>query len=198
MSVRLYVEGGGDSKSLRTACRRGFRLFLEKAGLRGRMPRIVACGPRNSAFEDFSVATKSSSGTAVLLVDSEGPVSGVSPWTHVATGDGWERPAGASEDQCHLMVQLMESWFLADPSALSEFYGPKFDPKALPAASMTESVAKTTVVAALRRATRHSTKGAYAKAEHSFALLGLIDPAKVAERSPHAKRFIETMANWCR
>ena len=46
VTVRLYVEGGGDAKSLRTACRRGFREFLLRAGLGGSMPRIIACGPR--------------------------------------------------------------------------------------------------------------------------------------------------------
>lgn len=31
------VEGGGDSKHLRNQCRRGFRKFIERAGLEGRM-----------------------------------------------------------------------------------------------------------------------------------------------------------------
>ncbi len=54
MSIKLYVEGGGDSKTLKTAYRKGFRIFIEKAGLEGRMPSIVACGRRESAYEDFA------------------------------------------------------------------------------------------------------------------------------------------------
>lgn len=42
--MKIYVEGGGDSKELKTRCRRGFSNFFEKAGLKGRMPRVVACG----------------------------------------------------------------------------------------------------------------------------------------------------------
>ena len=49
VELHLYVEGGGDSKVLRTACRRGFSEFLAKAGLQGHMPRIVACGGRSQA-----------------------------------------------------------------------------------------------------------------------------------------------------
>lgn len=33
MSIKLYAEGGGDSKCLRTQCRRGFRKSIEGAGL---------------------------------------------------------------------------------------------------------------------------------------------------------------------
>ncbi|MDR0720595.1 MAG: hypothetical protein LBF78_13230, partial [Treponema sp.] len=54
--VKIYVEGGGDTHTLRTACRRGFSGFLEKAGLKGYMPRIVACGSRNNAYADFCTA----------------------------------------------------------------------------------------------------------------------------------------------
>lgn len=32
VSVKLFVEGGGDKSKLRSECRRGFKNFLEKAG----------------------------------------------------------------------------------------------------------------------------------------------------------------------
>ena len=51
MSIRLYVEGGDESKTLKTACRKGFRSFLENAGLTGRLPRIVAGGSRRNAID---------------------------------------------------------------------------------------------------------------------------------------------------
>jgi hypothetical protein len=56
VAIKLFVEGGGDSKTLRTACREGFAEFLGKAGLKGSMPRIVACGGRGSAYNDFCTA----------------------------------------------------------------------------------------------------------------------------------------------
>ena len=46
---RIYVEGGGDAKDLRTRCREGFHKLLENAGFTGRVPRIVASGSRNEA-----------------------------------------------------------------------------------------------------------------------------------------------------
>ena len=51
MKVKVYVEGGGDGKDLRTKCRRGFSSFFEKADLVGRMPQVIACGGRAKAFD---------------------------------------------------------------------------------------------------------------------------------------------------
>ncbi len=44
--VKVYVEGGGDSKELRTRCREGFSKLVERAGFKDRMPKFVACGGR--------------------------------------------------------------------------------------------------------------------------------------------------------
>ena len=49
MSAHLYVEGGGDTRELQARCRRAFTGFLSEAGLKGRMPKVVACGPGNRA-----------------------------------------------------------------------------------------------------------------------------------------------------
>ena len=77
VSARLYVEGGGNSKELKTACRRGFASFLDRAGVAGRMPRIVACGSRANAFDRFKTGHESKGVDATLLVDAEGPVSAI-------------------------------------------------------------------------------------------------------------------------
>ncbi len=53
VKIKLYAEGGGGSKALKRACRRGFRIFIEKSGLKVRMPEIVASGSRGNAYEDF-------------------------------------------------------------------------------------------------------------------------------------------------
>ena len=74
VSASLYVEGGGDSKSLKTACRRGFRKFIENAGAAGGVSNIVACGSRGNAYRSFSKAL-SASVNALLLVDAEGSVT---------------------------------------------------------------------------------------------------------------------------
>ena len=56
MKVRLYIEGGGESRSLHIKCREGFRKLLEQAGFRNRMPSTRACGSRDVAYDDFKTA----------------------------------------------------------------------------------------------------------------------------------------------
>ena len=130
MSVRLYVEGGGDRNS-KIACRRGFQSFVRKAGAEGRMPKIIASGSRNEAYDDFNAAHAQRNETAMLLVDSEQEVTASSSWAHLRSRDNWRRPPDASSDQCHLIVQVMEFWFLVDHQVIKEFYGHRFRSRAL-------------------------------------------------------------------
>ncbi len=193
VTVRLYVEGGGDSKKLRVHCRRGFRKFVEKAGLKGRMPRIVACGGRQGAYDSFTTALDAGNSTPMLLVDAERPVTDASAWEHLRKRDGWPRPGRAHENQCHLMAQLMESWFLADRRALKTFYGPEFHEKSLPSDPRVEQVPKADVLDGLARATRKTSKGPYDKGPTSFDILAEVDPSKVERSARHAKRFLDTL-----
>ncbi len=92
------------------------------------------------------------------------------------------------------MVQVMESWFLADRECLASYFGNGFRANALPAPQrFLEEVAKADVERALRDSTRPSRKGRYTKGRDSFALLRLLDAAKVIEGSPHARRLIEAI-----
>ncbi|MGW8159241.1 MAG: DUF4276 family protein [Desulfoprunum sp.] len=201
--MKLYVEGGGDAVALKTACRAGFSEFLRKAGLRGCMPRIVACGSRQNAYDSFCTAVAAGE-EALLLVDSESAVAAEwqqggdeewLPWRHLRDrqGDQWQKPAGAAEQDCHLMVQCMEAWFLADRETLRAFFGPGLNLNALPAeGNPLETIAKDRVYRALADATRNcTTKAQYGKGEHSFKLLRLIAPEKVTAASAWAKRFVD-------
>jgi hypothetical protein len=201
--MKLFVEGGGGSKALRTACREGFAEFLQKAGLGRTMPRIIASGSRRSAYDDFCTAVADGQ-PALLLVDSEASVvqqhqqgddkARWAPWAHLAQrqGDGWAQPSGADDKDCHLMVQCMESWFLADRQTLQTFFDPGFKPNALPAESRPiEGIDKDTLYQALKTATANcKTKAEYGKGEHSFKLLTRIDPQKVTAASGWAERFV--------
>ena len=129
VKIKLYVEGGGRKKKLKSACRRGFRKFIEESGMKGSMPEIVASGSRRNAYEDFKTRHRNTADKnegALLLVDAERAVGETGPWQHLKDSDGWDRPDSATDDQCHLIVQAMESWFLADRTALGEFYGQGF------------------------------------------------------------------------
>ena len=196
MKVKVYVEGGGDGKDLRTKCRRGFSTFFEKANLARRMPKIIACGGRESAFEKFQTALRSGNADEfiVLLVDSEAPVAnGSGPWYHLARRDEWERPDDATDENAHLMVQCMEAWFLADKEGLAAYFGQGFNRNALPGRREIEEVGKVDVVNGLKNATRDCKKGEYGKGRDSFVILEQTDPAKVLAASPHASRLIDTL-----
>jgi hypothetical protein len=189
--VRLYVEGGGnDNPLLKRACREGFSKFLARAGLEKRMPRIVACGSRDDAFDSFRTACDQGL-PAILLVDAEEILRSESPTKHLQARDSWKFSQQIADEQVHLMVQCMENWFLADTTTLSEFYGQGFQTSALPKAPLVESIAKQDVFAALEQATRHTkTKKSYSKGGHSFAILARIDPNKVRKAAPHVERLL--------
>lgn len=190
--IKVYVEGGGDSNIMRTKCRKGFAEFFLKAGLAGVMPRIVACGSRNQAYEDFCTAVRlGREEIPVLLVDSEGPIPpNTSPWQYLNSRDSWRCPENVKEGQAQLMVQCMEAWFLADRDALANFYGQGFMAGALPKRPDIENVAKKDLYDGLSRATRNAqSKGEYQK-KHGFDILSMIDPGKLRKASPYAERLV--------
>jgi hypothetical protein len=195
--VKLFVEGGGDhNKPLQTACRKAFSMFVTRAGITNR-PRIVACGGRTEAYQDFRVALENPNQkyAPMLLVDSETAVVFKSKWDHLRRrqGDGWQRPANAGENDVFLMVQCMESWLLADPTRLADYFGQGFRKVALPKNSEIETVPKETVFKGILSATRGSRKGTYDKGNHSFGVLEKVDPSLVTEASPYAKQFINEL-----
>ena len=197
MKVKVYVEGGGDTRDLKAQCRKAFSSFFGRANLAGRMPSVVACGGRERAYDRFITALRSAGKQefVVLLVDSEAPVTaGSGPWTHLEERDGWDKPAGATDDHAHLMVQCMEAWFLADPGALAGYFDDGFRDGALPRRAEVEEVSKPDIERGLKAATRHcKPKGAYHKGRDSFRILEILNPGTVEKASPHAKRFLETL-----
>jgi hypothetical protein len=202
VKVRIYVEGGGDhNRDLQFHCRRGFSEFFRKGGLAGRMPRVVPCGGRSRAYEDFRTSHENAGPNdfPILLVDSEAPVVQAERWEHVRlrAGDGWQRPSGASEDQIHLMVQAMEAWFHADKAKVQEYFGQGFRLAALKSRTDVENISKADLYDSMQMATRDCRKGEYSKGQHSFEILALIDPAKVRAASPHAGRLFDVLDRTC-
>lgn len=104
VTIRLFVEGSGnDNRLLKRACREGFSKFLARAGFSGRMPRIVACGSRDDAFDSFQTACDEGL-PAILLVDAEEALRSESPSKHLHARDKWKF-SGSDDEQVHLMVQ---------------------------------------------------------------------------------------------
>lgn len=193
MTMTVYIEGGGDGRSLRARFREGWRQFLQSAGA-GRV-KIVRGGGREQTFQRFAAAVTAVGPRAaiLLLVDSEGPVAeGRAVWEHLGVRDRWTRPDGADDDQAFLMVQIMETWFLADRHALQKYFGAGFRENAIRDWPAPEDVPKATVLEALDRATA-SCGRRYAKGRASFELLARIAPARVEAACPHARVFLNRL-----
>jgi len=203
--VKVYVEGGGNQNpGLAQDVRKGFKQFFEKAGFNNK-PAVIVCGSRQSAYEDYCLAV--SNGTpAVLLVDSEAPIDekcqqgeiiNWKPWEHLQNRknskgelcDLWEKVG--NDIDCHLMVQMMEAWFLADVDAVKAYYRHGFSDSKFPSDSEDiEKISKTRIKEILTKAADETAKAGYSKGRDSFAILELLDPSKVEARSNWAKRFI--------
>lgn len=198
VGVRVYVEGGGDQRATLARCRAGYRALIGQVLGDRPKPRIIPCGSRRAAFDDFCTAVAGPA-RVILLVDAEASVAaGHSAWQHLSARDGWQCPKGASDEQAHLMVQCMESWFLADRDTLVAFYGQEFKLGALPANPNVEDLPKKDVLAGLEHATRSArSKGRYHKTRHGFDLLARIDPAEIERVAPWAKRFFDTLRIFC-
>ncbi len=197
MTVKIYVEGGGEGKVRQIQCREGFSKLIEKAGFVGRMPGIVAGGPRNSAFDLFRTAMRAAELDLVpmLLVDSEEPVQdGGDPWAHLQARDGWNRPPGVADDQAQLMVTCMESWIIADRATLIGFFGPNFRANALLPAVDLEARSRQEVQDSLERATSACGRDRqYQKGRRSFQVLARLDPNILRQHLPHFQRFVKAL-----
>lgn len=190
MSVLIYLEGGFQG-STKSACRKAFRTFFEKVIPPGSF-KVIASGDRSAAFKDFCLALRQNGEDyIILLVDSEDAVVS-NPWQHLGArvGDEWQRPDGTHDDQIHLMVQVMEAWFLADRHALLDYYDGGFLAGSLPGQANVELISKQDVFRALQHASRNTKKGEYHKTRHGFDLLERINPSRVRAASRHANRLL--------
>jgi hypothetical protein len=195
VSIKIYIEGGGEGQLLDTLFRQGWKQFFEAAGLAGRMPSIVRGQGRAQTFDLFATAVAHPRGGALplLLVDSEDPVEeGRSVWQHLKARDDWERPPGAADDQAFLMVQVMETWFLADREMLRRYFGKSLRENHLRHWPALEAISKVTVFEALDKATAGCQKP-YAKGKVSYEMLGRLDPRHVEAACPHAKALFDRL-----
>jgi hypothetical protein len=194
-AIRIYIEGGGDPFS-KARMREAFSKFLAAPRDAARQRRaswtLILCGSRDDTFKAFQQGVKNYPDAHVfLLVDAEQPVA-VSPREHLAAREPWDLSI-ATDEQCQLMAQVMESWFLADPQALGRYYGPQFGSKQIPARENVEEVDKKAVFAALKSATSKTQKREYHKTQHAPAILENLDPERVRARAPHCARLFKSL-----
>ena len=125
VKVKLYVEGGGDSRSsLHINCREGFRKLLEAGGILGRMPSTKACGRRNAAYGDFRTALRTAAPDEYPFcwwtVKRRSISLHGSTLRHVTGGSG---PLGQRTTKRNSSFSAWRVGALRTESALREFFG---------------------------------------------------------------------------
>ena len=198
--IRIYIEGDTKQKgkyntiSLREGFNHFFRELIEIAKSKNIAFRLIMCGSKFETFKDFLNAAKSYEESFVLfLLDSDAPLEeNETPKSFLQKQNPNWHLENAEENQCHLMVQIMESWFFADKDKLAEFYGQNFNRNALAKYKNVEKIEKDKIESGLANATKNTQKGEYHKTRHGAKLLELINPQKVRESSPHCEKlFVE-------
>ena len=153
---------------------------------------VIPCGGCDSTLDDFKIALRTHTDAFnILLVDAEASVV-VGPRLHLSQRDGWD-VSGIAEDQCHLMVQMMEAWFLADKDALGRYFDQQFNASALPQRANVEEIPKDEIESALEKATFKTQKGRYHKTKHGPHILKSLDAAKVRKAAAHCDRLFATI-----
>ena len=167
--MNVYLEGG---RLLRPA----MKTFLQRAvDTIHHLPVVLNVIPCGSGDDAIRKCAKDSN--AVLLIDSEGPLS-TQLTNRVSAQIG-------GSNHAFFMVELMEAWFLADQRALADYFGNEFNGNPLPGNRNVEEIPKQRVLNVLHSATRRCRKGAYNKTTHVTALLDQINPAFVYAACPN-------------
>jgi hypothetical protein len=171
--MKLYLEG---EKHLRPAMSQ----FIQKATGNRISIKVITSGPRDEAISHFVKDSGS-----LLLIDSEGE-----ELTDLSARLASRISSTDALNQAFFMVQVMETWFLADKQTLAKYFGQGFNPNALPKNPNVECIPKQDIIHGLQEATRRSKKGEYRKTKHDAALLGLVDHATVYRACPNFARLI--------
>ncbi len=196
-SIKLFVEGGGETNASGQAeLRLAFDALIsvQKSAARTKKMRwdTVFCGGRTEAAKQFARAVeRREAHFVVLVVDAEDEVVSATPShptpaervKHLENRDGWtEQLKNATPEHVHLMTRCMEAWVFADGDKVAEFYGKNFKANALPNRPMLDEEPKSSLYAAIEKATKDTTKGSYGKVKHASALLKMVRPSTIAER----------------
>ncbi|MHB1156605.1 MAG: DUF4276 family protein [Phycisphaerales bacterium] len=189
MSVRIYIEGGGDSKEQGIRLQRAFTKLFERMDFQGRMPSPRWGGGRDQTFDKFKTAHQvyNAQNFVAMLLDSEDPVSDIeATWEHLKKRDNWDKPANAKNEQVLFMVTCMESWIITDQTTLQSHYR-NLQISALPPLANMETRNRHDIQNALVHATRDCSNK-YSKGKRSFDVVAKLNP-DVLKQLPSFSRF---------
>lgn len=185
--IRIYYEGHRLLKS-------GFDVFFQELHKRARAKRwrirLIAAKSGDAACGDFAIAQRTHPNQwNILLKDSEGPDTGKLSAV-LCTQKGWSESYAGS---IFWMVQMMESWFHADPDALEKYYGEGFNRSALRPNRNVEQIPKQDLEDGLKRATKDTKKRGYHKTAHGPDLLARIKPELVREAASNCDKLFDAV-----
>lgn len=194
--INIYIEGDTKQKGIKNSItlRQGFKEFFRDID-KGNALNVKLCGGREDAIKIFlNDITFYPKSFLVLLVDAETSVrKGETPKIFLQKISDKFDFSEIDEDQCHLMVQAMESWFLADKESLAKYYGQNFKVKSLPQNPDVEKIRKKDIFNGLKNATKDTSKGEYKKGSDSGEILRRIDSQKVRDSAPHCERLFQVI-----
>ena len=199
MEIKLYVEGGGKGSHKRATIKlqQGFDSFFKEIKELARSKKIsfkiIPAGNTQSTYDDFIFSVENSPQSFnLLLVDSDDALGENEPARSFLQKKykKWKLKT-VKDEQCHLMVRIMESWLIADVDALKEFYGQGFNAGAIPKNRNVEEITKEQIEKSLKSAIAKTNKNEYHKIEHGAKLLEKINPKKVCEAAPHCEKLFD-------
>lgn len=201
MEIKLYVEGGGKGSHKRATIKlqQGFDAFFRELKDAAREKKIsfkiIPSSDTQTTYEDFMLSVRNSPQSLnLLLVDSDDVVAeNENARAFLQKKHKKWNLQTVKDAQCHLMVQIMESWFIADVDALKEFYGQRLKVSAIPKNKNVEAIEKERVENSLKAATVKTNKEKYHKINHGAKILELISSQKVRAAAPHCERLFETI-----
>jgi Domain of unknown function (DUF4276) len=183
MEIRIYFEG---NKALRS----GFDSFFSELKTAAREARstleLIAAKDGLSAYRKAERTHEHA--WNILLKDSEQAMSRLP--VEMCERHGIN---AVFADHVFWMVELMEGWFLADPKALSDYYGEELGSNAIGNTADVERVPKSDVLRRLKQATRGTSKGEYSKVKHAPFLLEKLDSNRVRDRAEHCRQLFEAV-----
>lgn len=188
--IRIHFEG---DRRLRRGFHEFFGELIRDARQRWIRFELIPCGGR--AVRDFMNALRAHPAALnLLLVDCEGPPAHC-VIQRLRRRSDWKPPRGTvvGDNRVFRMIELMESWFLADQAALAGYYGRGFNAKRLPGESAVQAIPKDRVLLSLKAATRTCDKGYYGKTAHAPELLAGLDPGRVRAASPECQRLFDEL-----
>ncbi|MGI8883241.1 MAG: DUF4276 family protein [Pyrinomonadaceae bacterium] len=197
--IRIYIEGDTKNKGKNTdiTLRQGFNAFfrelIEEAKNKNTTLRPITYGSKFETFKKFLDGVREYQDSFVLfLLDSDAPLEeNETPKAFLKKQNPAWHLHDVEENQCHLMVHLMEAWFYTDKDKLAEYYGKDFNRNALVRNTNVEKIPKADVENGLANATRNTQKGEYHKTRHGAKILELINPQFVCNAAPNCKRLFE-------